>query len=474
MAKKAPKPSIPRRCSGRNPTPWVRSNPPKLALLALLVAVSCGAPPDEGAERVPQRIAQALGAGESIEVIVLTDERYHRGEMLRALPSRELQLLRHYERLPVVALTLHSTAALAALLQHPATVRVYENERLHPSLAASLPLIGAPAARDAGRLGAGTSVAVLDTAVDYTLPAFGSCTAPGLPAGCKVIVSEHFGGGAAGGESGHGTNVAAIVLGVAPGTQVIALDVFRSNGTAVSSDVLAAIDWVIANQATYQIAAMNLSLETGAYAAPCANNVFADALMRARAAGILTAVAAGNNGQTGKLSSPACAPAAISVGAVYSADFGRMQYPGCTDGQSGADRVTCFTNVAPFLTLFAPGALVNAGGYLMAGTSQAAPHVAGAIAVLRGAFPAESLDETVARLTRSPSLARDPRSGVEKPRLDLADAVGSGSSGGGGALSRNREVGLRPRAGLAGGSAKLCVGEGLACTTSQPLAHRPR
>jgi hypothetical protein len=36
---------------------------------------------------------------------------------------------------------------------------------------------------------------------------------------------------------------------------------------------------------------------------------------------------------------------------------------------------------APFLTILAPGAIINAGGWSMAGTSQAVPHVTGSIAV---------------------------------------------------------------------------------------------
>jgi subtilisin family serine protease len=54
-------------------------------------------------------------------------------------------------------------------------------------LTESLPLIHQPDAAAAGYTGAGTAVAVMDTGVDYTQPAFGSCTAPNTPAGCRVV-----------------------------------------------------------------------------------------------------------------------------------------------------------------------------------------------------------------------------------------------------------------------------------------------
>ncbi len=96
--------------------------------------------------------------------------------------------------------------------------------------------------------GAGTSVAVLDTGVDYTLAAFGTCTAPGAPAGtCKVAYAQDF----APDDSilddvdGHGTNVSGIVVGVAPDTKILGLDVFSTDGSAYYSDILSALDWVI-------------------------------------------------------------------------------------------------------------------------------------------------------------------------------------------------------------------------------------
>jgi subtilisin family serine protease len=107
-------------------------------------------------------------------------------------------------------------------------VQVYRNEKRHLSLAESLPLVYQPNISNAGSAGNGTTVAVLDTGVDYTHPAFGSCSAPGVPAECKISIAQDIAPDDANlDDNGHGTNVAGIVLGVAPGARVAALDVFR-------------------------------------------------------------------------------------------------------------------------------------------------------------------------------------------------------------------------------------------------------
>jgi subtilisin family serine protease len=95
----------------------------------------------------------------------------------------------------------------------------------------------------------------------------------------------------------------------------------------------------------------------------------------------------------------------------------------CSDPVTAADRVACFSNSATFLTLLAPGALIDAAGFRMAGTSQAAPHVAGAAAVLRAALPAETASQLVTRMVSGAARWSTPRTGRTTPRLDLAAAL---------------------------------------------------
>lgn len=351
----------------------------------------------------------------------------HKQNSLSDIGSSEIEVLKDYSHLPVNFVRVRSRQALDRLLMHPGVAGVFENRLEQKLLAESLPLIGQPQVAAQGNLGTGTTVAVLDTGVDYTKPAFGSCTAPGVPSTCKVVYAQDF--APSDGkldDNGHGTNVAGIVVGVAPGAKIIALDVFGATGSASSSDILNAISWVIANKATYNIVAMNLSLGSGKFTSTVANGVYNSAVTQARAAGILTVAAAGNDGYTDSLRQPAATVGVVSVGAVYDSAMGQLNWGvplRCTDSTSAADKVTCFSNSASFLTLLAPGSQIVAAGITTGGTSQAAPHVAGAVAVLRAAFPAESLDQTVARLTNG-VVVTDSRNDIAKSRLNLPMALG--------------------------------------------------
>ena len=161
-------------------------------------------------------------------------------------------------------------AALAKLLSHSDIKAVYENKSYQHQLAESLPLIQQPAAAATGRDGAGTTVAVLDTGVNYTLPAFG-CIAPGVPATCRVVAAVDVAPDdyTLDDIKGHGTNVAAIIVGVAQGAKIAAVDVFTGQ-VAYSSDIINGINLVINNESVYNIVAMNLSLGASAqYTTEC-------------------------------------------------------------------------------------------------------------------------------------------------------------------------------------------------------------
>lgn len=239
-----------------------------------------------------------------------------------------------------------ASAALSALAAHPWVAAVAPDGVKQPALAKSLPLVRQPAAAAGGRLGAGCSVVVIDTGADWTHPDLGSCSAPGVGAGCRVSYAADMSSSPAGDDgerddpSRHGTNVAATVAAVAPGASIIALDVFGAGGGAYDSDIIRALNWAVRSKQQRGICAVNLSLAGGvAWALPCSASPYEAALREARAAGIATAAAAGNGGAVGSLPAPACAPSAVSVGAVYDADFGRASWGVCADAATAADRV---------------------------------------------------------------------------------------------------------------------------------------
>jgi hypothetical protein len=123
--------------------------------------------------------------------------------------------------------------------------------------------------------------------------------------------------------------VAGIALGVALDTRIIALDVFRTDG--YDSDLAAAINWCTANKSTYNIVAINMSLGGGGYTAPCSGDDLATPVANAKNAGILSAIASGNNDYINKISSLGYVPAAVSVGAVYDASFSSLDWGSCID-----------------------------------------------------------------------------------------------------------------------------------------------
>lgn len=106
-----------------------------------------------------------------------------KGRLLAGLSPFDHELLADFEHFSVLYLQVNDTA-LASLLDDPGVAGVSENRRHRHFLTQSLPLIGQPQVQSRGYTGNGASVAILDTGVDYTLSAFGSCTAPGVPEGC--------------------------------------------------------------------------------------------------------------------------------------------------------------------------------------------------------------------------------------------------------------------------------------------------
>jgi uncharacterized repeat protein (TIGR01451 family) len=342
----------------------------------------------------------------------------------------DIELLADYSHLPMAFKRFRSLTALNTLLAQPEIKAVYWNDALHTVLAQSLPLINQPAVASAGEVGAGSTVAVIDDGIDYTNSAFGSCSAPGVPATCHVSVSLNFGSGTT--DNSHGTNVSAIVLGVAPDSQIAMLNAF-SGTSAYTSSIISAINWAISKQSTYNLVAINMSLGDGTKnTLPCqAGNAFYTPVTNSINAGITVVAAAGNDAYTNALSKPACTPGIISVGAVYDSNLSTQGYPNgvtwgnnlCTDSTTAADQITCFSDSANFLTMLAPGALITAAGITDGGTSQASPHVAGAVAVLRSAFPLESLIQTQARLTSSGTPITDSRNGITTPRLNMLEAA---------------------------------------------------
>ncbi|GEM_PF-3421389 len=295
--------------------------------------------------------------------------------------------------------------------------------------------------------GQGSSVAVIDTGIDYRHPDLGGGWGNRVIAGYDFVNHDSDPLD----DNGHGTHVAGIIgsssaiySGVAPNVNLIALKVLDSSGSGSFGDVEAALQWVVDHQVRYHIVAVNMSLGSGNYnSSPY--TYLDDEFTSLSSEGVFISVAAGNSfytysGQVG-LAFPAVSSAVVSVGAVWAQDFGQVSWmSGARDFSTGPDRVASFSQRGAGLDLLAPGALITStylnGAYQsMAGTSMAAPVVAGAAALLHEALEAKHLPANQAAILQllqtSGVTVNDgddendnvANSGLSFPRLDVAAAL---------------------------------------------------
>lgn len=314
-------------------------------------------------------------------------------------------------------------------------------------LAESLPLAGFDPPGGLGPTGAGVTVALIDSGLDLSHPDLAAsvvaerCFCSGGGGCCPNGLAAQGGPGAAQDDHGHGTNVAGIVTsdglvaprGGSPDAGVVAVKVLdASNSFCCSSDVVAALDWILDERPDVDV--VNLSLGTFAtYPGACDG---ADAITQLYAAavdalydrGTLTVAAAMNGGSTTAMAAPACVERVISVGAVWDADVGPQTAFGCTDSTTAPDLVTCWSNRNPTTDLFAPGAPITStglGGGLSTfrGTSQAAPFVTACLAALLESQPAAPPSQLEAVLEVGATPIPDPLTVGAAWRLDCGAAL---------------------------------------------------
>ena len=177
--------------------------------------------------------------------------------------------------------------------------------------------------------GHGIGIAIVDSGIDVNHTAFKDQY--GLS---RVIVSRDFTGEDRTDDPyGHGTHVASIAAGnnqisnglytgIASNANLINLRILNSQGAGATSNLLAALDWILTYRATYDIRVVNMSVGTPAIDS-YANDPLCQAVRLATDSGLVVVAAAGNNGKDiggtrlyGQIHSPGNEPAAITVGAM--------------------------------------------------------------------------------------------------------------------------------------------------------------
>jgi subtilisin family serine protease len=199
---------------------------------------------------------------------------------------------------------------------------------------------------------------IIDTGILYTHSQFGGRARAGYDAVGTGAVDCN----------GHGTHVAGTVggstYGVAKAVKLVGVRVLSCSGSGTTAGVIAGVNWVTANAVKPAVA--NMSLGGGV------STSLDTAVANSIASGVSYAVAAGNSNTNASSSSPARVASAITVGSTTS-----------TDARSS------FSNYGSVLDIFAPGSSITSAWYTgtsatntISGTSMAAPHVAGAAALV--------------------------------------------------------------------------------------------
>jgi len=304
----------------------------------------------------------------------------------------------------------------------PGIKRVVKNEKVEALLMDSIPLINADDVwSNTGFTGDGIKVAIIDTGIDYNHPDLGGC----FGQGCKVVRGwdiVHQDNDPID-DMGHGTHVAGIVasqdgngvglLGVAPGAKLYSYKVLDSGGSGY-------MDWVIEGVEMAVLDGVDIiSMSLGGRGDP--DDPISAAVDNAVYSGVVVIVSSGNSGPSYEtIKSPGTARKAITVGAIYKKNYIGNYWDDINPMQG---EIVRFSSRGPVIgdtfglvkpDIVAPGAIVCSSRYdslfplgqheyyfpcvdeehiQVAGTSMAAPMVAGVAALILEAHPDWSPDE---------------------------------------------------------------------------------
>lgn len=313
----------------------------------------------------------------------------------------------------------------------------------------SHPLTNVTGVHNQGLFGNGATIAIVDDGIDSDHAAFGGHAGFPTP---KIIAGASFGVEGAGlvnndpriecAAQSHGTAVAGVaagngggVVGVAPEASIVFAKIQLSEDCGsffLNGDVSAAIDWIVANQATHGTDIISMSFggvdpshQYGSDAACRAAPEFADLTMsldNASASGLVLVASAGNLHQTEALSHPACLGSVISVGATFDSNLDPHPLGQCIGEPSGVDAIACYSNASRDLDVWAPADCATTAAASLTsttainqcfnGTSSSAPFVAGSLALVveaSGQNWNSNIDMIRNLLNRGPKKIRDTR-----------------------------------------------------------------
>ena len=258
-----------------------------------------------------------------------------------------------------------------------------------------------------GLLGSGVTVAVLDSGIDLDHPDLASNIVGGFNA---IAERQSYND-----DNGHGTHIAGIIaatvnghgiIGTAAQAQLMAVKVLDATASGYLSDFINGLQWV----RNHGIRVLNMSLSFAQDSVPLQR-----AIQRLYQAGAIMVASAGNCGQAGggvdegggaDGGGTACDPSQPAQNAVlYPAAYPEVMAVAATDIY---DHITDYSRSGPEVDMAAPGgaqasarllSTARGGGYgLGSGTSEAAAHASGVVALALRCQPSLSFDQVVALL----------------------------------------------------------------------------
>ncbi|MFN4274162.1 MAG: S8 family serine peptidase, partial [Aliihoeflea sp.] len=353
-------------------------------------------------------------------------------------------------------------ALLGRLASDPSVLRIHEDRTSRPLLSDTVDLIGGPEAQAQGATGDGWAVAVLDTGARRTHKFLSgkvvaaacfsthqpsqqiTSTCPGSATSSTAINSADDCNDANRRGCGHGTHISGVaagynatpqagepVGGVAPGANIISIDVYTrravagcedlpaqyTSGCLVSfeSDQIAGLERVLELSQTHNIAAVLMSFGDGRENSECTSDPRRHIISDLAGQGIMPIAAAGNEGYGDAVNAPACIGNVVAVAA--------------SDNDNNPSPMT---NWGALIDLVAPGVDVTSSHTIgndpfsnhwssRSGTSIAAAHVAGAVAALKSVVPGAS---TAAIFNALYDGGRDvTHAGITRPIIDMGEAL---------------------------------------------------
>src|SRR3989442_1770217 len=391
------------------------------ALMLGLAVLAFTTPASAANKQYDEIIERMIKEGrDDLSIIVRYKDTTSNDKVKQALKGQRAQVRREMKKLRAMSLRVNR-AALQALLKggadvesvsYDAPMQAFQDPSL-PPVPVSIDASGSRAARDRyGVTGRGVTFGAIDWGVQPN---------PDLPASrIRGFVDFVNGRTQPYDDYGHGTHMAGIiagngaqswgyVTGAAPSANIVALKVLDGTGAGSTSNVLAALDWVLTNHAAYNIRVVNLSIGHPIYE-QAATDPMVLAVEQLSQQGVVVVVASGNlanknaekTPKYGTVTSPGNAPSAITVGAVntngtlhrsddFIADFsgrGPTRFDKSVKPDIAAPGYAIVSTIPTGSYLQTKYPTLSGYGYMrLNGTSMAAPVVTGAAALVLSANP---------------------------------------------------------------------------------------